>query len=422
MAGPAAAQVNGDQWWEFLTGKPNNGPRERSTDEKGRWQPEAPGAELRQDATPLVSDETFRAVEQAVEQYQRIVSAGGWPKFASERTLRPGDDDDRVPYLVRRLRLSGDLSSRSELGYGYGPELEAAVKRFQNRHGIRPTGIVDRATFAAMNVPAEARLGQLKLNLDRLRELARDVPPIERYVLVNSAAYALESVEGGTVIGRHRTIVGKPDRQTPTLKAFIKNINLLPSWHVPESVAKRDLIPRLQKEPEYLVKEHIRIFKSWGGAEIPSEGVNWHDPIVQTYKFQQDAGPWDALGLVRLDMPNPETVYMHDTPMKNLFGQRGRAFSAGCVRVEGVFDLAGWVARGVPGWDRKRMDDVVASGVPTDIALPRPVPVYFVYVTAWAAPSGRVDFRPDLYGRDGAAEQMTAAFAGEAAPTQGLAP
>ena len=416
---PAAAQT-GEQWWELLTGKPNG--REQAPPERARWQPETPGAELRSDAIPLVGEETIRAVEQAVEQYQRIVTSGGWPRFASERTLRPGDDDDRVPYLVRRLRISGDLSTRSELGYGYGPELEAAVKRFQNRHGIRPTGLVDRATFAAMNVPADARLAQLKLNLERLRELSRDVPQIERYVLVNSSAYALESVEGGTVIGRHRTIVGKPDRQTPTIKALIKNINLLPSWHVPESVAKRDLIPRLQREPEYLEKEHIRVLKAWNGAEVPRNTINWQDPVVMSYKFQQDFGPWNALGLVRLDMPNSETVYMHDTPMEQLFGQRGRAYSAGCVRVEGVFDLAGWIVRGAPGWDRKRLDEVVASGVPTDIPLPRPVPVYFVYITAWAAPSGRVDFRPDLYGRDGAAEQMTAAFAGENAPAQALTP
>jgi murein L,D-transpeptidase YcbB/YkuD len=190
---------------------------------------------------------------------------------------------------------------------------------------------------------------------------------------------------------------------------------------VPESIARLDLIPRMKKEPDYLQKEHIRVLKNFKGEEIPIETIDWDAPETQNYKFQQDPGPWNALGLVRIDMPNEHNVYMHDTPMKQLFAQRGRAFSAGCVRVEGVFDLVAWLLRDLPGYDRAQIDVILNEGNPLDIPLPAPVPVHFVYTTAWAEPGGLIQFRPDLYGRDGT-QELVASYTGEAAPAQTLAP
>jgi murein L,D-transpeptidase YcbB/YkuD len=275
------------------------------------------------------------------------------------------------------------------------------VRRFQESNGLRVTGRVDRQTLQALNIPAIKRLGQLRVNLQRLRELmARND---DRYILVNAAAFQLEAVERGQVELRHRVIVGKVERQTPTVRATIRALNFYPHWRVPESVATLDLIPRLIKESDYLQKEKIRVLTgSYNGPEIDPTNVDWSKVDATRIRFKQDPGPQNALGLVRIDMPNSEGVYMHDTPMKHLFNQRWRAFSAGCVRVQDVFTLVEWIAKYETGWDQPgRAQDMIATGQALDMTLTKPVPVYFTYITAWAELDGRIIFRPDIYGRDG---------------------
>src|SRR5262249_35950380 len=219
------------------------------------------------------------------------------------------------------------------------------------------------------------RLAQLRTNQQRLRELmAQRVE--DRYVLVNAAAFQLEAVERHQVELRHRIIAGKPERQTPSVRATIRALNFFPYWRVPESVATLDLIPRLVKEPEYLQKEHIRVLNaSFNGPELDPTNIDWRMADANTVKFRQDPGSRNALGLVRLDVPTPEGVYTHATPMKPLFNQRARAFSAGCVRVQDVFTLAEWVARYEPGWERPgRVAEIIEGGQPVDLNLTRPVP------------------------------------------------
>ncbi len=248
---------------------------------------------------------------------------------------------------------------------------------------------------------ADARLAQLRLNLGRMRELMAQ-PTEDRYILVNIPAFQLEAVEKYEVQQRHRVIVGRTERQSPSVNATVRALNFFPYWRVPDSVAHLDLIPRLIKEPDYLAKEKIRVLNGVNGTEVDPMTVNWGSPEALKLKFRQDPGPQNALGLVRIDMPNQHTVYMHDTPMKTLFSQRSRAFSAGCVRVENVFDLVDWIARYEPGWQPGRAQAIVEAGQAVDVNLTRPVPVHFVYITAWAERDGEVEFRPDIYGRDGA--------------------
>lgn len=423
---PRAASAQ--SWLESLPGFERRSPQanQQRSDEERRARREANAqldtadAELRRDDIPLISDVTLQAMESAAQAYRRIVANGGWPKITGTRTIRPGDDDPRVEPLRRLLWITGDYPEGSRGGYGYDKALEQAVRNFQIRHGIRQTGIVDRPTLAALEVPAERRLLQIQLNIARMREnLGKQ--QAERMVIVNVPAFALEAISRGVVDLRHRTIVGKPDRQTPTVTTTIRNVNFLPRWHVPDSVARLDLIPRLQKDPEYIRREHIRVVKHFGGPVVDDSALDWGSPDVLQYKFQQEPGEWNALGLVRIDMPNEHAVYMHDTPLKKLFGQRMRAFSAGCVRVEGVFDLVSWILQDVPNWTRQNVEEATRLGVQQDVPLPRPIPVHFVYMTAWAAPSGRVDFRPDLYGRDGGRESDDA-YHGEGPVTPTLSP
>jgi murein L,D-transpeptidase YcbB/YkuD len=400
-AGGASAQGPERPWWESIPGfgHPDSQPR-RTSDEDPRRRSEVLD-DLRADAAPWRSDVMIEALEGAIERYEAIASRGGWPTVPGSRMIRAEDEDERVPLLRQRLMVSGELR-RSSGGFGYGEDWEPAVRRFQHNNGLRVTGRVDKPTLLALNVPAQARLAQLRLNLHRLRELAAQRVE-DRYVLVNVPAFQLEAVERFQVELRHRVIAGKPERQTPTVRATIKAINFYPYWRVPESVAQLDLIPRLVKEPDYLAKEQIRVFTgSYNGPEIDPAIIDWRMADASKLRFRQDPGPQNALGLLRLDMPNEHGVYMHDTPMKALFNQRGRAFSAGCVRVQDVFALAEWVARYEPGWEQPgRVREILEAGRPFDLNLTRPVPVYFAYITAWAEPSGAIQFRPDLYGRDG---------------------
>ena len=263
------------------------------------------------------------------------------------------------------------------------------MRRFQYSNGLRVTGRADGPTLQALNVPAQTRLAQLRVNLQRLRELAGQRIE-DRYVLVNVAAFQLEAVERHQVELRHRVIAGKPERQTPTVRATIKAINFFPYWRVPESVAALDLIPRLVKEPDYLLKEQIRVLTgTYNGPEVDPTNIDWRHVDANQAPVPPGPGPQNALGLVRIDMPNEHGVYMHDTPMKQLFNQRGRAFSAGCVRVQDVFTLVEWIAKYELGWDQPgRVQEIVSTtGQPLDLNLTRPVPVYFTYITAWAEPA-----------------------------------
>jgi len=416
--GRVSAQDSGVHWWEVIPGFGHQEKPRRASDEDLRARAEVLD-DLRPDANPWRSDVMIEALEGAVQRYQSIVANGGWPMVPSTR--RPEDDDQRAPLLRQRLMISGELSRKAASGFGYGYEdLEPAVRRFQHNNGLRATGRLDTSTLQALNVPAQARLAQLRVNLQRLRELTEQRIE-DRYVLVNVAAFQLEAVEHHQVELRHRVIAGKPERQTPAVRATIKAINFYPYWRVPESVAHLDLIPRLVKEPEYLAKEQIRVLTgTYNGPEVDPAQIDWRQADATKLRFRQDPGPQNALGLLRLDMPNEHGVYMHDTPMKPLFNQRSRAFSAGCVRVQDVFALAEWVARNEQGWEQPgRVQEILGAGQAFDLNLSRPVPVYFTYITAWAEPAGGVQFRPDIYGRDGMRDVVASH---ERDPSDGPAP
>jgi L,D-transpeptidase YcbB len=374
---------------------------------------ESTAHELRSDKQPLLGGDTLSALEASERQYQAIVAAGGWPTLQIGKSFRPGDGDERTQVLAQRLAISMDLPVRTG-NRVYAADVTAGLQRFQKRHGLRPTGIADAATVDALNVKAESRLAQLRANIVRMRDYSTALVAAKRYVLVNIPAFQLEAVEADQVAQRHRVIVGRQDRQTPGVKALVRTINFFPFWHVPDSVARSDLVPRVQQDPGFLKREHIRVLEDWQRAERSSDGIDWRSPAAAQLKFRQDPGPWNALGFVRLDMPNEHSVYMHDTPMKDLFAHQQRAFTAGCVRVEGVFDLVSWVLRDVPGWDRAAIDRALANGQSIDVALAKPVPVLFAYLTAWASPDGRIDFRSDIYGRDGAIDGHVAQYSANA--------
>ena len=359
------------------------------------------GAALNSSKSPIFSDQTPLYIERAIGEYRQIVSQGGWPVVPANQKLKLGATSRNVPLLRQRLAISGDLDRAAGNSEVYDTWVTAAVKRFQSRHGLPADGVLGRFTYAAMNIPASTRLGQLDTNLVRLRSMSGFIG--QRYVMVNIPAAHIEAVENGQVVSRHTAIVGKVDRQSPILNSKIHEINLNPYWTAPVSIVKKDIIPLMQKDPTYLTRNAIRIFAP-DGTEIPPQSVNWNSEEAVDYMFRQDPGRINAMGSVKINFHNPHAVYMHDTPQQSLFGRLLRFESSGCVRVQNVRDLVAWLAKDTPGWTRREIERVIESGDRTDIKLVDPVPVYFTYVTAWATEDGVVQFRDDIYRRDGVEE------------------
>ena len=284
------------------------------------------------------------------------------------------------------------------------------MRRFQARHGLPATGNVDsKATIAALNTPAYVRLAQLQVSLKRLQSLTP--PTAGRYVLVNVPAAQVEAVESGNVALRLAAVVGKPERPTPEISSKIQQINFNPYWHVPRSIVQKDLVPKgrefARRGQDMLAAYHMQAFDAAGNPINPRQ-INWDGAEVYNYSFRQLPWAENSLGFVKINFPNKDSVYMHDTPLKGLFGQAVRFESSGCVRVHNVARLVAWLLQGTPGWNYERIVSMKQTGEQVDVKLTKPVPVYLAYISAWGTPDGLVHFRPDIYGLDGASTTASA--------------
>ena len=348
---------------------------------------------------PTLSPSTAETTQTSIAQYEAIVAKGGWPDVpASADGLRVGAKGAAVPALRRRLSIAGDLELNSGDPQVFDSYVDAAVRRFQVRHGLHPDGVVHEATLHALNVSADRRLAQLRTNAVRLKALTGNLG--NRIVVANIPAAQIEAIENGVAITRHTAVAGKPDRPSPDLRTKITQINFNPFWTVPVSIIRKDLIPKMQAEPDYLSRNHIRIFDPRNNELQPSQ-IDWYSTEAVNYKFKQDAGDFNSLGSIKINFPSPDGVYMHDTPSKNLFGEDFRFASSGCMRVQNVRELVYWILAETPGWSKTEIDEVIKSGERKDAKVAKPLPLYWVYVTAWATPDGVVQFRDDIYNRDG---------------------
>jgi murein L,D-transpeptidase YcbB/YkuD len=351
-----------------------------------------------QASLPTLSANTVQTTEQAIGLYETIVAKGGWPNVPPTERLRLGNKHPSVPLLRKRLAIAGDLGASGGDQNVFDSYVDAAVRRFQARHGINVDGVVRQETFTALNIPADVRLSQLKTNVTRLKTLTKGLSG--RFVVCNLPAAQIEAIEDNVAVSRHTAVVGKPDRPSPDINSRIIEVNFNPYWTVPVSIVRRDLIPIMQAQPDYLATNHIRIFDMKGEELQPSQ-INWYSTDAVNYRFKQDPGSFNSLGSMRINFPNKDGVYMHDTPLKNLFGEDMRFHSSGCVRVQNIRELVAWLLRDTPGWPMPAIDAVLASGDRKDARLKKPVPLHWVYVTAWATPDGVVQFREDIYNKDG---------------------
>ncbi len=255
------------------------------------------------ETTPTLSAATVAATENAIARYQDIVTRGGWNTVPGGGELSLGAKGRTVQALRQRLAASGDLDADAGMGPTYDSFVEAGVKHFQARHGLGPTGAVDADTLKNLNVSAEERLRELQINLVRLRTFSGDLG--DRFVMVNLPAASVETVEGGQVASHHRAGVGRIDRPSPIMQTKAIDINFNPYWHVPPSLIKKDLIPKMKADANYLTEEKIHIIGK-DGQEVQPSSVNWNTDEATHYSYRQDPGAdVDALGAVRINLNNP---------------------------------------------------------------------------------------------------------------------
>jgi L,D-transpeptidase YcbB len=349
------------------------------------------------DSEPTFGPESLMRTRGGLKYYEEIVARGGWKTLPEgARGLKQGHSGAHVLQLKQRLVLSGDLETSQATSSAFDSGTTAAVKRFQSRHGLSETGSVGKLTFAALNVSADTRLKQLRASVDRLQNNVFKFAP--RYVVVNIPGAVVEAVAKGRVERRYLAVVGKKERPSPVLSANISSVNLNPYWTVPNSIIKKDVVAAVKKDPWYLNKHNLRTV-NWKGEEVDPNTVDWSSKKEPNFLLRQDPGAQNSLGQLKIDMPNSEAVYMHDTPKKELFKQDVRFHSSGCARVSDVRDLATWLLS-EQGISREQIDGDIAAGLRIDLKLKKFVPVAWIYLTAYGDGEGRVQFREDIYGLD----------------------
>lgn len=358
---------------------------------------------LSDDPRPAFGPDTLAATLKAGERYQAIADAGGWPSVPSSVTrLKSGDEAPAVAVLRKRLAVTGDLADHDAAGPHFDETLTAGIRRFQARHGLEETGLVGPRTLVHLNIGAAQRVRQIQASAGRLA--GSKFAFGDRYIAVNIPSAAVEAVERGVVARRYVAIVGRPERPSPQVETRVTSVNFNPTWTVPVSIIKKDIIPHVRKDPAYLAKMRIRLFDAQG-QEIDPNTIDWSTNQAAGYTVRQDSGSDNSLGEIRIDMPNRHSVYMHDTPSKRLFARAMRAQSSGCVRVSGVKGLAAWLLEATPGpagqgWSALDIETAIAAGRRVDARLSKPVPVAWIYMTGYGTPDGGVHFRDDVYALD----------------------
>jgi L,D-transpeptidase YcbB len=354
-------------------------------------------AELALSADPVFDEGTYQRIKETLLSYSALQVRGGWPSLPTDAKLAPGVSGPEVASLRRRLVLTDDMPVEQEAGDVYDQPVIEGVKRFQLRHGLEATGSVGTQTLKALNVPVAARIQQLEASVERL--LGMDFIFAERYVVVNIPAAFVEAIANDKVERRYRVIVGKIDKPSPTLTAYITAIDLNPTWTVPLSITKREIVAHMRRDPSYLSRMHMRVIGAQN-EEVDPHAIDWSSNRSPNFVIRQDSGNFNALGNLKIDMPNSYSVYMHDTDARRLFADDYRFDSHGCTRVDNVRDLATWILSDVPGWSRAAIDAGIATGQRKVINLPHKMPVAWVYLTGWVRRDGTVEFRDDVYKHD----------------------
>lgn len=341
----------------------------------------------------------YGQLKKALAAQRAYVAEGGWGTVDAGETLKPGMTDPRVAGLRARLAASGEYTATTPADANlYDDDLAAAVKRFQELHGIDPDGAVGKRTVSELNIPAQQRVDQIRLNLERARWVLNQLG--DEFIVVNISGFHLYVIKGGVPVWDTRVVVGRTYRQTPMFKSNMRTVVLNPTWTVPPTILKQDMLPKIARDPSYLASHNIAVVDA-GGAEVDPGTIDWQQARRRfPYNLVQRPGDDNSLGRVKFLFPNEHAVYLHDTPNRALFDRADRAASSGCIRVENPMALADYLLAGDADWPKERVEEVLAAGQTQNIILKHTMPIVIMYWTAQLDRDGTMRFFPDLYSRD----------------------
>lgn len=343
----------------------------------------------------------YRNLRAGLQQLLEIRDSGGWPEIPAGPDLQPGSRDARVVPLRNRLRISGHYTADMQADpWYYDVTMAAAVRRAQDEFGLWSDGIVGDDTRAALNLPVERRIDQVKVAMERWRWMPR--APDTRYALVNIAAAHLEVIEHDRPVLSMQAIVGRDYRQTPSLQGELDTVTLNPAWSVPHRIATEDLLPQQQRDATFLARNHIKVIDPGTGRVIPLTSIERKQLAPQhfRYRLRQSPGPDNSLGSIRFAFDNTHDIYLHGTPNPVLFKLLSRTFSSGCIRLADPVGLAGYMLATEHDMDRAHINAAIETGTTRHLRLARGLPLYLVYMNAWADADGNIHYGNDPYGRD----------------------
>ena len=360
-------------------------------------------AQLATELSPDVSE--YQGLKIALQRYRDLAAEGGWePLPVAESKKKRGSSTPtptRSALLAANLALMGDLKTSSNVQPVPDASLNEALRSFQTRHGLEATGKLDAKTVAAMNVPLEDRIAQIEINMDRLRWIADRFEA--RHIRVNIPGFHLSVHDGDQIPLEMRVIVGSPKDRTPLLDGQIEYLVFSPYWNIPLSIARKELVPKIRKDPSYLAREEMEVVRVTGNSvqRVDPAKIDW-DAVSKGsgYQLRQRPGASNALGLVKFIFPNPYNVYLHDTPTDNLFDRLTRTLSHGCIRAEKPVELAAYLLQDQPEWTPQRIETAMHAEKEKHVRLETPIPIHLLYWTAWADPDGTAHFHNDVYGYD----------------------
>ncbi len=342
----------------------------------------------------------YERLKKALARYRSIQEQGVWPVIGGGQTLKPGMRGKRVQSLRERLFRSGDLAVKDRTSPVFDKRLQQAVRRFQRRHYLDADGIVGGRTLAELNIPVQGKINQIRVNLERARWILHDLPPT--FLIVDIAGYKLSYYFQGKLTWETRVVVGLPYHTTPTFSSAIQYLVINPTWTIPRSIVDRETLPKIQKDPGYMQKHMLSVI-DYQGNKINPATINWmsHTGKSFPYLIRQEPGPHNALGRIKFIFPNRHSVYLHDTPHRELFSEERRAFSHGCIRVDEPLLLGELILENDgQNWDRERIESVIQSRKITTVRLKTVLPVMLLYWTVNVASDKGVLFKQDIYKRD----------------------
>ncbi len=338
----------------------------------------------------------YFGLKKALKNFQKDFSEEKITEIPDGKLIHPGEKDSRIPLVVQRLKELDLYKKSADTSTFYGEDLKESILDFQKAHGLEEDGIIGGSTVKNLNMSKEDRFHQLLVNMERWRWYPRDLG--QQHIIINVSDFQLKLIKDGDTLGTYKTMVGIPSRQTPVFSDEIEYVIYNPTWTIPPTIEKKDVIPGMRRDKNYLKNRSLNVYDKQNKPVDPS-GIDWSSSEALAYTYRQGAGPTNPLGQVKIIYPNKYMIYLHDTPHRELFDKRMRARSSGCVRVENALQLAKFLLSDQPKYDDEKIQEILKSGKTTEIPVTKKVSVHHFYWTAYPE-NDSIKFIDDLYDLD----------------------